>query len=60
MPYTVSYDIPAIQRLADSLEDDTINDPLYILINAEDELEFDDACSFPQCYIPCKHCKLDK
>lgn len=40
MPYTVSYDIPAIRRLVDTLEDDTINDPLYILIAAEDELEF--------------------
>lgn len=40
MPYTVSYDLPAIRRLVDALEDDTINDPLFILIEAEDELEF--------------------
>lgn len=37
---TLSLDIPAVARRAER-EDDTINDPLALLIAAEEELEFD-------------------
>lgn len=61
---TLSLDIPAVQRRAERENDDTINDPLSILIAAEEELEFEPSagvgCSFPQCYIPCKLCGSKK
>ncbi len=44
------------QRRLDEVPDDSVNDPLHILIAAEEELEFDGGCSFPQCYRPCANC----
>lgn len=47
--YAVSLDIPSVLRQVER-EDDTINDPLAILIAAEEELEFDgDADTPPNC-----------
>lgn len=37
--YTLSIDVPSVLRTVER-EDDTINDPLALLIQAEEELEF--------------------
>ena len=47
--YTLSLDVPSVQRRAERENDDTINDPLSILIAAEEELEFDEPIELGSC-----------